>query len=197
MSAPTFPIVIDKTVTNVVATSGVFTLTLSDVNGILVGSIVDVQGFNTHAWNALGATVTAVNPTTKTIQYTKGNFTVPSQQVWAQVHIETTWASVTDVENWLGFDATGDDQTFLERCVDAANDRCWYYRARAGYQDHPNVSPGSDVTLAVIMYAAQLYRQRGAVDGFASFDGMPMNAIVGQSLGQILALLGCKRPGVG
>lgn len=197
MSAPTFPILIDKTVTNVAATSGVFTLTLSDVNGILVGSRVDVGGFNTPAWNVLNAEVTAVNTTAKTIQFSHGNFTVASQATWAQVHLETLWASITDVENWLGFDATGDDQTFLERCVDAANDRCWYYRARAGYQDHPNVSPGSDVTLAVVMYAAQLYRQRGAVDGYASFDGMPMNAIVGQSLGQILALLGCKRPGVG
>lgn len=197
MSAPTFPIVIDKTVTNIAATSGVFTLTLDDVNGILVGSRVDIGGLPTAAWNTLNEEITAVNPTAKTVQYTHGNFTIASQEVWGQLHLETTWAKVTDVENWLGFDATGDDQTFLDRCVDAANDRCWYYRARAGYQDHPNVSPGSDVTLGVIMYAAQLYRQRGAVDGYASFDAQGFGVVPQQSLGQILALLGCKRPGVG
>jgi len=197
VTAPTFPIGIDKTVTNIEATSGVFTLTLSDVNGILVGSRVDIGGLPTQSWNTLNETITAVNATLKTVQYSHGNFTVASQEVWGQLHLETTWATSADVENWLGFDATGDDQTFLDRCVDAANDRCWYYRTRAGYQDHPNVAPGNDVILGVIMYAAQLYRQRGAVDGYASFDAQGFGVVTQQSLGQILALLGCKRPGVG
>lgn len=196
MTTPTFPIAIDKTVTNIAATAGVFTLTLSDVNGILVGSRVDIGGLPTAAWNTLNEEVTAVNATNKTIQYTHGNFTIASQEVWGQVHIETSWASVEDVEIWLGFDATGDDLTFLTTCVDAANDRCWYFRARAGYQDHPNVSPGSDAKLATIMYAASLYRQRGAVDSFASFEAQPFGAIPGATLGEILRLLGCKRPQV-
>lgn len=197
MSTPTFPIAIDKTVTSITATAGVFTLTLDDVNGILVGSKVDIGGLPTAAWNTLNEEVTAVNATNKTIQYTHGNFTIAPTDVWGQVHIETTWATATDVELWLGFDATGNDQTFLDICVDAANDRCWYYRARAGYQDHPNVSPGSDVKTAVIMYAAQLFRQRGAIDSYASFDQQAFGAIPGQTLGIILQLLGCKRPQVG
>lgn len=197
MTTPTFPIAIDKTATRVTAVAGVFTLTLSDVNGILVGSRVDIGGLPTQAWNTLNEEVTAVDATNKTISYTHGNFTIAPTDVWGQVHIETTWATAADVEIWLGFDATGDDQTFLDTCVDAANDRCWYYRARAGYKDHPNVSPGSDVKTAVIMYAAQLFRQRGAVDGYASFEQQAFGAIPGQSLGQILALLGCKRPQVG
>lgn len=197
MSAPTFPIVIDKTVTNIAATSGVFTLTLSDVNGILVGSRVDIGGLPTASWNTANEEITAVNATTKTVQYTHGNFTVASQEAWGQLHINVTWVDTAAVENWLGFDATGDDQTFLDRCVEAANDRCWSYRARAGYQDHPNVSPGNDTTLGTIMYAAQLYRQRGAVDGYASFDAQAFGVVPQQSLGQILALLGCKKPGVG
>ena len=197
MTTPTFPIVLDKTVESITATSGVFTLTLSDVNGIMAGSIVDVGGLPTASWNSLNQAVTSVDSTAKTITYTKGNFTIASQTVCGQVHLETTWASSTDVEIWLGFDATGDDQTFLDTCTDAANDRCWQYRARAGYQDHPNVSPSSDCKLAVIMYAAQLFRLRGAVDGYASFDQQSFGAVPGQSLGQILALLGCKRPQVG
>lgn len=193
MSTPTFPIAIDKTVTKIEATSGVFTLTLDDVNGILVGSRVDIGGLPTAAWNTPNETVTAVNTTNKTIQYAHGNFTIASQDVWGQVHLETTWAEVADVQIWLGFTATGDDLTFLTSCTDAANDRCWYWRARAGYQDHPNVSPGSDVKTAVVMYAASLYRQRGAVDSFASFDTMAVGAVPQASLGVILQLLGCKR----
>ena len=197
MTTPTFPIAIDKTVTAIEATSGVFTLTLDDVNGILVGSRVDIGGLPTPAWNVLSEEITAVDATTKTIQYSHGNFTIASTEVWGQVHIETLWASSADVELWLGFDATGNDQTFLDLCTDAANDRCWYYRARAGYQDHPNVAPGTDARTAVIMYAAQLFRQRGAVDSYASFDQQSFGAIPGQTLGIILQLLGCKRPQVG
>lgn len=193
MSTPTFPIAIDKTVVKIAATSGVFTLTLDDVNGILVGSRVDIGGLPTAAWNTLNEEVTAVNATNKTIQYTHGNFTIASTDVWGQVHLETTWATVADVENWLGFTATGDELTFLTSCTDAANDRCWYWRARAGYKDHPNVSPGSDAKVATIMYAASLYRQRGAVDSFASFDAMAVGAVPGATLGVILQLLGCKR----
>jgi hypothetical protein len=197
MTAPTFPIALDKTVTNIAAAAGVWTLTLSEVNGILVGSRIGVGGLPTASWNQASATVTAVNATTNTVTYSHGNATVVSQEVWGQAHLHVVWVTSTEVENWLGFDATGTDQTFLDACIDAANDRCWYYRQRAGYEDHPNVSPGHDVTLGTTMYAAQLYRQRGAVDGYASFDGQAFAAPVGQSLGQILALLGCKKPGVG
>lgn len=197
MTAPTFPITIDKTVTGITATSGVFTLTLSDVNGILVGSRVDIGGLPTAAWNTLDEEVTAVDATNKTIQYTHGNFTIAPTTVWGQVHIETTWAAVADVELFLGFQAAGDDLDFLTACTDAANDRCWYYRARAGYQDHPNVAPGSDARQAVVLYASQLFRQRGAVDGYASFEQQGFGAVPGQTFGTILQLLGCKRPQVG
>lgn len=197
MTAPTFPIAIDKTVTAVVATSGAFTLTLSDVNGIQVGSKIDVGGFPTASWNTMDETVTAVDDTAKTIQYTHGNFTVAQQDTWAQVHLETSWADVTAVTDWLGFVPTGTDYTQLVSDVDAANDRCWYWRARAGYQDHPNVSPGSDVKQAVVLYAAALYKERGSSgDTFAAYDGM------GQfdrpvTMSRIMQLLGCKRPQVG
>ena len=197
MTTPTFPIAIDKTATRITATSGVFTLTLSDVNGILVGSRVDIGGLPTAAWNTLNEEVTAVNATNKTIQYTHGNFTIAPTDVWGQVHLETTWASVDDVELFLGFDTAGDDLTFLTSCVDAANDRCWYFRSRAGYKDHPNVAPGSDAKQAVVLYAAQLYRQRGAIDGYASFEQQGFGAAPGQTFGTILQLLGCKRPQVG
>ena len=196
MTAPTFPIALDKTVENITATSGTFTLTLDDVNGIQVGSRIDVGGLPTAAWNTPNETVTAVNTTAKTIQYSHGNFTITSQAVWGQVHLGVSWADVTELEEFLGYDATGADQTYLENCLAAAQDRCWQFRARAGYEDHPNVSPGHDCTRAVVLYAAQLVRQRGAIDGYSSFEQQSFGATPGQSLGTILQLLGCKRPQV-
>jgi hypothetical protein len=42
------------------------------------------------------------------------------------------------------------------------------------------------------MYAASLYRERGAVDSFASFDSMGSPTPFG-SMGQIMRLLGVNR----
>jgi hypothetical protein len=196
VSTPTFPIEINKTVTNIEATSGVFTLTLSDVNGIQVGSRVDIGGLPTAAWNTPDETVTAVNATNKTIQYTHGNFTIASQEVWGQLHVETTWATIADVEDYLGFTAAGSDLDYLTICVDAANDKSWYWRAAAGYEDHPNVSPGSNAKLAVILLAGMFYRQKGSVDGFQSYQDMSINASVG-NYGEVKKLLGVNRAQVG
>lgn len=187
---------INKDITNIEATAGVFTLTLSEVNGIQVGGKVDVGGLPTAAWNTLNVTVTAVDDTNKTIQYSHGNFTIASQEVWGQVHVETTWATVADVEDYLGFTAAGSDLDYLNICVDAANDKAWYWRAAAGYQDHPNVSPGSNAKLAVVLLAGMLYRQKGSVDGFQSYQDMSINASTG-NYGEVKKLLGVNRAQVG
>lgn len=193
MSTPTFPIAIDKTATAIEATSGVFTLTLNDTNGIQVGSRVDIGGLPTAAWNSLDQIVSGVDDTLKTITYTKGNFTIAKQDVWGQVHIETTWVTVEDVEIWLGYTPTGNDLTMLTTCVDAANDRCWKWRANAGYQDHPNVSPGSDIREGVILYAAILFRERGTTgDNYGSFNAMGQFAQP-VTLGRVKQLLGIGR----
>lgn len=193
MSTPTFPIAIDKTATSISAVAGVFTLTLNDVNGILVGSRVDIGGLPTAAWNTLNEEVTAVNAANKTITYTHGNFTVAQQDVWGQVHIETSWATSADVAIWLGYTPAGNDAIMLDTCVDAANDRCYKWRQNAGYQDHPNVSPGSDVKEAVILYAAILYRERGTTgDNYAAFESMGQFAQP-VTLGRVKQLLGVGR----
>ena len=192
MSIPTFPIVINKTITRIAATAGVFTLTLDEVNGIQVGGKVDVGGLPTAAWNVLNVTVTAVDDTNKTIQYSHGGFTIASQDVWGQLHVETTWADVADVEDFLGFTAAGSDLDYLNICVDAANDKAWYWRVSAGYRDHPNVSPGSNAKMAVILLAGMLYRQKGSVDGFQSYQDMSINASTG-NYGEVKRLLGVNR----
>lgn len=109
---------------------------------------------------------------------------------WTQT---CTWITSSNVTEWLGIaTATANDTAFITTCVSAAN--AWAYRRRqaAGYTDSLTTSPSGAVTLGTTMYAASLYRQRGAVDSFASFDGMG-NPIPTLSHGEIMRLLGINR----
>jgi len=197
MAAPTFPINLTKEVSNVVATSGTWTLTLSDIDGIISGMKFNVGGFTTASWNVNNETVDSVNATNKTVTYSHGNFTIATQATWAQFHLACTWITLNDLEAALGYDFDAGDTAWATAQVDAAND--WAYRMRqsSGYEDHPNFCPGSDTKQGVILYAAQLIKQRGAVDGYASFDAQAFGVSPGQSYAQILQLLGCKKPQVG
>lgn len=197
MAAPTFPIMLTKEVSNVTATSGTWTLTLSDVDGIIAGMRFAVGGFTTANWNVANDTVDSVNQTNKTVTYSNGNATVASQAAWAQFFLRCIWISLEELEAALGYEFDAGDTAWAQAQVDAACD--WAYRTRqnSGYEDHPNYAPGYDVKQGVILYASQLVKQRGAVDGYASFDAQAFNVAPGQSYAQILQLLGCKRPQVG
>jgi len=113
--------------------------------------------------------------------------------------ITPTWISKADVEDWLGFTVTvpsGDDD-LLTICVAAANAYAYRKRAEAGYFDgSPSTVPSQDVRLGTIMYAGALYRERGSIDQFASFDPLATGAPTGGSMGQIMRLLGVNRPAV-
>lgn len=89
-------------------------------------------------------------------------------------HTQTcTWINGPAVATWLGIDLAGADETaFLTQCANAANNFIYLRRQESGYTDSLTTSPGTQVTLATTMYAGALYRQRGSVDQFASFDGM-------------------------
>jgi hypothetical protein len=196
MTAPTFPIQLTKELTNVVATAGTWTVTLSDIDGIIVGSRFTIGGFSTASWNTTD-TVDAINSTNKTVTYSHGNATVTSQAAWAQFHLFCSWINLAELEQALGYEFDAGDTAWATAQVDAAND--WAYRTRqnSGYKDHPNFCPGSDVKQGVILYASQLVKQRGAVDGYASFEAQGFGVAPGQSYAQILQLLGCKKPQVG
>ena len=105
-----------------------------------------------------------------------------------------TWIVAADVLSWLGISvATANDTTFVGVCTDAAN--AWAYKARkmAGYQGESlSTVPSSAVKLGTIMYAAALYRERGSVDSYASFQDMAVTAPTG-TMGQIMRLLGIRR----
>jgi hypothetical protein len=97
----------------------------------------------------------------------------------------------------LGYTFDVADTPWAEAQVSASNN--WAYRMRqsSGYEDHPNYAPNPSAKQGVILYASQLIKQRGAMDGYASFDNQGFGVAPGQSYAQILQLLGCKKPQVG
>jgi len=105
-----------------------------------------------------------------------------------------SWIVAADVLSWLGIDvATANDTAFVTVCVNASNAWCYRKRREAGYIDSMSTVPSADVKLAAVMYAGTLYRERGSVDSFASFDSMAIGASPSATLGRIMQLLGCGR----
>ena len=107
-----------------------------------------------------------------------------------------TWITAANIEDWIGIGtATAADTTFLTQCASAANQFCYRRRQEVGYADSLTTSPSGDVTLGTIMYGGALYRQRGAISDFASFDGMSAGSTNGLSP-LVKQLLGVDRPQV-
>ncbi|MGA0179275.1 MAG: hypothetical protein ACO3IC_10050, partial [Burkholderiaceae bacterium] len=107
-----------------------------------------------------------------------------------------TWITAGQIEDWLGIGtATAADTTFLTQCAAAVNQMAFRRRVEAGYYDSLTTSPSADVTLGVIMWGGALYRARGSVDVFASFNEMGTAPTVGLSP-MIKQLLGIDRPQV-
>ena len=109
-----------------------------------------------------------------------------------------TWIATADLVTYLGISLTNpsDDYTLATQARNAANDFCYRRRQEAGYIDALGTSPGHDVTLATLMYAAALWRSRGSIETtYATFDGM--GSAPQQSLTPIVKqLLGIPRPAV-
>lgn len=109
-----------------------------------------------------------------------------------------TWVTVAACETYLGVDIAdpSDDMTLLTQARNAACDFCYRRRQEAGYADSLTTSPGHDVTLGTLMYAAALWRSRGSTqDTFATFDSMGQ-ANVNAMTPVIKQLLGIDRPQV-
>jgi hypothetical protein len=109
-----------------------------------------------------------------------------------------TWVTVAELITYLGVEILNpsDDYTLATQARNAANDFAYRRRQEAGYFDSLTTSPGHDVTLGTLMYAAALWRARGSVqDTFATFDGMG-SASVSAMTPVIKQLLGIPRPAV-
>ena len=108
-----------------------------------------------------------------------------------------TWITSADVLVWLGIDvASANDTLYVAECVNAANAFAYRRRQQAGYRDALGTAPSADVKLGTTTYAAALYRERGSVDGFASFETMTPAPLT-FTMGRILQLLGINRPQIG
>jgi hypothetical protein len=107
-----------------------------------------------------------------------------------------SWITAAQILTWLGIaTATADDTTFVTQCASAANNFIYRRRQECGYYDSLTTSPGGDVTLGTIMYGGALYRQRGGISDFASFDGMSQGSTNGLSP-LVKQLIGVDRPQV-
>ena len=107
-----------------------------------------------------------------------------------------TWVTAANIEDWLGIGtATAADAAFLTVCAAAASQFCWRRRMEAGYVDSLTTVPSQDVFLGTQMYGGALYRQRGSIDQFASFQNMGVTPVMGLN-GMIRQLLGIDRPQV-
>ncbi len=109
-----------------------------------------------------------------------------------------TWITTAQLVTFLGVTITdpSDDFTLATQARNAGNEFCYRRRQESGYFDSLTTSPGNDVTLGVLMYAAALWRSRGSIEtAYAAFD--TMGTPTQQSLTPIVKqLLGIPRPAV-
>jgi len=109
---------------------------------------------------------------------------------WTQT---CTWITVADLTEFLGISgATANDTAFMTSSVNASNAWSFKRRVQAGYHDSLTTVPDAAVKAGVVLMAASLYRERGSIDSFASFQDMSISAPVA-SMGRINQLLGIKR----
>ena len=109
-----------------------------------------------------------------------------------------TWVTTAELITYLGVTITNpsDDYTLAVAARNAGNDFAYRRRQESSYFDSLSTSPGHDVTLGTLMYAAALWRSRGSIEtAYAAFD--TMGTPTQQSLTPIVKqLLGIPRPAV-
>lgn len=107
-----------------------------------------------------------------------------------------SWITDADVRAALGLapsDVT--DDAWLTDCTTAANVVAFRRRQAAGYLTDVETTPPDDaVKLGTVLFAVSRYRERGAPDGFASFDPLGSPVPSGGTWGTILKLWGTNRP---
>jgi len=181
-------------ITAIACTDDVVTLTVASVTGLVVGETVHVYG---TGYNKLDGHHQLTFVATGTVKYLVNNQDdIVTTSVTAVLVEEPTWIDDDDVEVFLGIaTATANDTAFLAECVSAANAFAFRRRNEAGYHDNPTVAPNGAAKMGTVLYAASLYRERGSVDSFQSFDAMSMPQ-PSLTMGRILQLLGVGRPQV-
>lgn len=178
---------LEKRVTNGVAVAGLHTLTLADVDDLYVGYRMTFGGCGVFDGTHV---LTAVDTDDKTVAYTTGNQNHASTALHGQASVVVEWIDDNDVLAFLG---SANDTDWLDYCVSAGNEWCWDRRQSSNYRlDIPTVVPNGRVLEGVVLYAGSLYRERGSVDSYASFNEIPLSPPIG-TLGRIKQLLGVDR----
>lgn len=175
-------------------TDDVVTLELSATAGLYTGWSVHVAGLG-HPYDGTH-TLTAVDATLGTVEYHKNHADEAETSKVGQLHINVQWIDTEDVEPFLGVaPASQADEDWLQAATDAANIWCYNRRQAAGYTDLPGVVPDDRVKAGTVLKAAELYRSRGSIDGFASFQQLEGVAPIGSNA-EVLRLLGINRPAI-
>jgi hypothetical protein len=178
--------------------STVASLVLSTVEGLEVGVCIRVYKTGEPRLDKRH-NITTIDTDTKTITFTvEGANITLFNPLNASVVPLVTWVNEDDVAGFLGFtpEVDSQDAQYLTVCTEAANDFGYRRREQAGYSDSKCLIPNASTPQGVVLYAAALFRERGSVDSFASFQDVNIQPMVG-SMGQILRLLGVPRPAVG
>lgn len=182
-------------VTTAALIDDVVTLGLVTVVGLHAGFHVTVDAIGSPFDGNF--TLTAVDEDDLTVTYAKNHPNDhPEQDTWGQLELTVTWCDTQDVEAFLGVaPAEQVDEDWLDACTVAGNQWCWDRRQAAGYQDLPQVAPSHKVKQGAVLKVAELYRQRGSIDGFSSFQALESVAPVATNI-EVLRLLGINRPAI-
>ena len=107
------------------------------------------------------------------------------------------WTTPDAVAAAIGPTAPPADDAYLAgQVVPAANAAAYRKRAAAGYTDDPAdgaPAPSPDVGVGTTLWAVALWRERGATDGFGSFEDLAGFQPTGGSWSTIKRLLGIGR----
>jgi hypothetical protein len=105
-----------------------------------------------------------------------------------------TWITEQDVLDFLGIAPTSEeDAAFVATVTAAANDWCYRRRREAGYVDEEDEVPSDAVFAGTQLFAGMMYRERGSVDAYSTYDGMGV-VQTGGGLARVFQLLGVNRP---
>ena len=183
-------------VTSASLTDDVVTLVVDSVSGFRAFFPITVLGVS-EDFDGTSIPITAVNVADSTISYALEHADVEPFDCLGQIALEISWIDANDVEDFLGFEPAGSDAVWLASCTAAANAWCWRKRAQSRYLDLPTVAPSQDVKAGTILRAAMTFRERGSIDSFQVFESSGAAGTPIGSIGQILQLLGCGKPGFG
>jgi hypothetical protein len=119
-----------------------------------------------------------------------------------------TWATIDEVIDSFGGSVPSNpaDVAHLTRCTDTGNEIVYARRVASGYTagtdpdtglpipEDPAVAPNSRCVSAVIQATTILYRLRGALDAFPSFEELGSYNPPGVGWGQVWLMAGCNKP---